>query len=706
MKGQNLEVLLRPVQSVAIVGANKRFACRVMMENLMNFGFKGDIFLINPKYDQISGMKCYNTLQEIGKPIDVVVGLVNPYLMMDVTCIAGEMGAKLLVIPGGGYGESGPEGKQIQHSILKEAEKTGMRVFGPNCMGYFNMHNQFTPYIGTLHRPQQPLRKGPVSIVSQSGSVLDAFIASRLGLSRIYSTGNEADLKMSDYVEVLAKDPETSVIILYIEAIRNHEHFLKALDLCSEYRKPVIALKTGKTQKSSAMANAHSGALAGDYKVEKHVLEEHGVIFVSDIDEAVAAAQMLSQPYLPPKNTLSAITVSGGQAGIALDLAEEYGIDFPELSAEIERELQNELPELAPFSNPLDAWGKSNKEFSEVSKTCLEYLAKDPNIGIVSVAIDAPIGQGDHEFSFTGTPAKHLAQLRKNTEKPLVYFAHIHTEFDPRVLSILDKADIPAIQGTRNALAACRALFQYKDFLAKREKAPIYSVNEVTFEEQPILLHDDGGRKLLEDNGFLSPPEQVVVNIDEAIEFSERIGYPVVLKAQGLAHKSDVGGVALNLQNAKELREAWNKMTNLNSPNFLVQTMINDGFETILSYKTDARYGPIVIFGLGGIYTELLKDIVLAVPPITTEKAEKMVQSIEALWKNVNGYRGKQPLDLDALLDAIVKMGNMAEKHYEEIVEFEINPLRIRTKGKGVMALDVLASIKKTSSIQNDILIG
>ncbi|SDJ22160.1 CoA-binding protein [Alteribacillus bidgolensis] len=301
MKGQELEALLHPVQSVAIVGANYRFACQVIMENLKNFEFKGDIFLVNPKYDDINGMKCYHTLQEITKPIDIVVGLVNPNLMLDVTRVAGEMGAKLLVIPGGGYGESGPEGKQIQHSILKEAEKTGIRVFGPNCMGYFNMHNQFTPYIGTLHRPKRPLRKGPVSIVSQSGSVLDSFIASCLGLSRIYSTGNEADLKMSDYVKVLAKDPKTSVIILYIEAIRNHEHFLKALDLCGEYRKPVIVLKTGKTQKSSAMANAHSGALTGDYKVEKHVLEEHGVIFVNDIDEAVAAAQMLSQPYLPSK---------------------------------------------------------------------------------------------------------------------------------------------------------------------------------------------------------------------------------------------------------------------------------------------------------------------------------------------------------------------------------------------------------------------
>ncbi|SDJ22190.1 acetyltransferase [Alteribacillus bidgolensis] len=358
------------------------------------------------------------------------------------------------------------------------------------------------------------------------------------------------------------------------------------------------------------------------------------------------------------------------------------------------------MPELAPFSNPLDAWGKSKKEFSEVSKTCLEYLTKDPNIGIVSVAIDAPIGQGDHEFSFTGTPAKHLAQLRENTAKPLFYFAHIHTEFDPRVLSILDEAGIPAIQGTRNALAACRALFQYKAFLEKKEQAPIYSINEVNFEEQPILLHDDDGRKLLEDNGFPSPPEKIVASMDEAIEFSEKIGYPVVLKAQGLAHKSDVGGVVLNLQNAKELREAWNSMTSLNSPNYLVQAMINDGFETILSYKTDSHYGPVIIFGLGGIYTELLKDIVLAVPPITTEKAEKMVQSIEVLWKNINGYRGKPPLDLEALLDAIVKMGNMAEKHYEEIVEFEINPLRVRTKGKGVMALEVLASAKQTSSLK------
>jgi acetate---CoA ligase (ADP-forming) len=706
MKGQDLEVLLRPVQSVAIVGANYRFACRVMMDNLTHFGFQGDIFLVNPKYDEINGVLCYNTLLDIGKPVDVVVGLVNPNLMVDVARNAGKIGAKLLVIPGGGYGESGPEGKQIQDTILEEAAKTGLRVFGPNCMGYVDMDNRFTPYIGTLHRPERPVKRGTASVVSQSGSVIDAFLASRLGLSRIYSTGNEADIRMGDYIEVLAKDPETSVIILYIEAIRNHQRFLKALDLCAEYKKPVIALKVGRTQKSSAMAHAHSGALAGNYKIEKLVLEEHGVVFVEDIDEAVAAAQMLAQPYLPTKNTMSAITVSGGQAGLTLDLAEDYGIDFPDLSDSIQKELKEEIPELAPFSNPIDAWGKSKKEFSEVSKTCLNYMAKDPNIGIVSVAIDAPIGQGEHELDFTGAAAKNLVRLRNSTNKPLVYFAHIHAEFDPRVLAILEEAGIPAIEGIRNALKACRAMFQYKEFLEKKETTPIYSVDETIFEAQPVLLHDDGGRELLDQNGFPSPAEKVVTTIDQAVEFAGGIGYPVVLKAQGLAHKSDVGGVALGLQNAKELEDAWNNMNHLTSPNYLIQAMINDGFETILSYKTDARYGPIVIFGLGGIYTELLKEVVLAVPPITKEKALKMIQGIPALWKNINGYRGKPPLDLEALVDAIVKMGKMAEENYEEVLEFEINPLRVRTKGKGVVALDVLASVKNLNSVKEDILIS
>ncbi|WP_186668434.1 acetate--CoA ligase family protein [Sporosarcina sp. BP05] len=695
MREQNLRMLVKPVQTIAIVGANYRFATRVMLDNLDKMGFKGTIYLVNPRYENIDGIRSYQSLFEIEDQIDIVVGLVNPRLMVEVASDASKINAKLLVIPGGGYGESGLEGEGIQNAILESASKTGMRVIGPNCMGYFDMHNHFTPYIGTLHRPLRPIKKGPVSIISQSGSVNDAFVASRLGINKIYSTGNEADVKMDDYINLLAEDPETSVIILYIEAVRNHESFLKALDLCSANKKPVIAMKVGRTTKSAAVANAHSGALAGDYKIEKLVLEEHGVIFVDDIDEAVAVAQLLSQPYLPTKNTVSAITVSGGQAGILLDLAEDYGVEFADFTEETNWKLGRELPELGALSNPLDIWGKSSKEFSEVSNTCLATLTKDSNIGVVTVAIDAPIGQGDHEFDFTGTPAKDLAELRKSSDKPFLYFSHIQTEFDPRVLSILEDAGIPVIQGSRNALIACRALFQYTEFLARKDQTPIYSVNNPSIQQEPTLLHDDEGRELLEENGFPSPREQVVTCLQGAIEYAEAIRYPVVLKAQGLAHKTDVGGVALNLKNADELKKAWEGMTHLNSPFYLIQEMVTDGFETILAYKTDVHYGPMVVFGLGGIYTELFKEVVLAVPPISNEKAEQMVRSIPMLWKNIQGYRGNPPLDLDALILSIVQMGKTAMEKYEEIVEFEINPLAVREKG--VVALDVLASVKNVS---------
>ncbi|ARD47787.1 acetate--CoA ligase family protein [Sporosarcina sp. P33] len=694
MKNQNLQMLVSPAQTVAIVGANQRFATLVMLDNLKQMGFKGTVYLVNPRYENINGIRCYSSLADIDEEIDVVVGLVNPRLMMEVAEAASDIKAKLLVIPGGGYGESGKEGEEIQNHILESASKTGMRVVGPNCMGYFDMHNHFTPYIGTLHRPLRPLVKGNVSIISQSGSVNDAFIASRLGINKIYSTGNEADIKMADYMNLLANDPETSVIILYIEAIRDHEAFLKALDLCSTNKKPVIAMKVGRTTKSAAVANAHSGALAGDYRIGKLVLEEHGVIFVDDIDEAVAVSQLLSQPYLPAQKTVSALTVSGGQAGLLLDLADDYSVEFADFSAPTLKTISNKLPELGKLSNPLDIWGKSSKDFSEVSNICLTSLAEDPNIGIVTVAIDAPNGQGDHEFDFTGTPAKNLAELRKTSDKPFLYFSHIQTEFDPRVLKILDEAQIPVIQGSRNALTACRALFQYADFLNRKHKTPIYSFKQ-TDQSEPALLHDDEGRELLENNGFSSPKEKVVTALNEAIEFGDSIGYPVVLKAQGLAHKTDVGGVALNLNNSNELKTAWENMQHLQSPFYLIQEMVNDGLETILAYKTDAHYGPIVIFGLGGIYTELFNEVVLAVPPISTEKAEQMIRSIPMLWKNVQGFRGNPPLDKDALVHSIIQMGKMATEKYEEIVEFEINPLAVRKTG--VVALDVLASVKKTA---------
>ncbi|AMN67502.1 acetate--CoA ligase family protein [Psychrobacter sp. P11G5] len=692
MKKDNLQILTNEAHTVAIVGANHRFATRVLLENLSQMGFKGSVYLVNPRYEDIDGTKCYPTLLDIGESIDVVIGLVNPKLMIQVASNASQINAKALVIPGGGYGESGLEGQKIQKAILEHASSSGMRIVGPNCMGYFNMHNQFTPYIGTLHRPLRPIKKGPVSIISQSGSVNDAFIASKLGISKIYSTGNEADVQMHDYLSLLAEDTDTSVIILYIEAIRNYKGFLEALDLCGVNKKPVVAIKVGRTVKSAAAANAHSGALAGDYVIEKLVLEEHGVLFVEDIDQAVAVAQLLSYPYLPTQNTVSAVTVSGGQAGILLDLAEDYSVDFPDFSDATNQKLKSEFTELGEISNPLDIWDKSSKDFSEVSNVCLSTLVNDTNIGIVTVAIDAPIGQGDHEFDFTSTPAKDLAALRENSDKPFLYFSHIQTEFDPRVLSILEKAGIPVIQGSRNALVACRAMFQYKEFLEKTNHTPIYPVEESAALQELHLLHDDEGRELLEKNGFLSPREKVVMSLQEGIEYANEIGYPIVLKAQGLAHKTDVGGVALNIKNDAKLKKAWAKMEHLNSPFYLIQEMVTDGFETILAYRTDVNYGPVVIFGLGGIYTELFNEVVLAVPPISHKKAEQMVRSIPMLWKSVQGFRGSTPLDLEALTGSIVQMGKTAMENYEEIVEFEINPLSVRVKG--VVALDVLASAK------------
>lgn len=686
------------VKSIAIVGANTRFACRVMLENLKHIGFEGEIYLVNPKYEKIDGIACYPSLVAIQKPIDVVVGLVGPSAMIDVVRQAGQLGAKLFLIPGGGYGEGDGEGKDIQEKLLEEAEKYQLRIMGPNCMGYIDLANNFTPYIGTIK--ERNLKKGTISAVVHSGSVADAILAAPIGLNRVYSTGNEVDLGMADYVESLAKDPHTSVIILFIEAIRNPDKFLQALQKCRESEKPVIGIKTGKTERSTAMALAHSGALAGDWLIEKLVLEEHGVIFVEDIDEAIAAASMLSQPYIPTAGGMGAVTVSGGQAGLTLDIADQVGVIFPELSESATDYLYKEISESAPFTNPLDVWGKSKHAYDELYHISIESLIRDENIGIVAIAIDAPAGQGDHEAEFTVPAAKKLAEFRQKSTKPFVFFQHINSELDPRVLTILQKAGIPAIKGTRNGLVACKAHFKYRDFLQKA-KSPIFSLNSSQSNVPLLMMNEDESREMLDQYGIPSPAEKVVTCTQEAIQFAREIGYPVVLKAQvdGLAHKTDVGGVALGLKDEEALVQAWNGMSHLNTNRFLVQEMIQDGFEVILSYKTDARYGPIVIFGLGGILTELLKDVVIATPPITREKALQMVQSVEAAWKIVNGYRGRPALDLEALLDVIVRMGKMAEENYQRVVEFEINPVIVRSKGRGVNALDVLSSIRSDALV-------
>jgi acyl-CoA synthetase (NDP forming) len=713
---KDLSPLLSP-RTIAVVGASEKFgAGSLVIDNLRALGFSGEIIPVNPRYTEVLGLECYPSLSDIPPEmeIDCAAVLLGAAQILPVLKQAAQRGIHAAWAFASGFAEIGEAGLALQAKLKTFCEANKILFCGPNCVGYINLHDK----VGTFSAPVSPtLRKGNIGVVAQSGSVVLALANSNrdIGFSTIVSSGNEAVLDTVDYMEHFLDDPRTLVITSFLEGIRRIEAFKECCIRAAAIGKPVIVVKVGRSEMARKTVASHTGALAGSDEIHDAFFKKYSVIRVDDLDQLLETAALFSmcRDRLPRGNHIGMVTVSGGEIGLIGDTSKAFSFEYPPLSAHAEKILKQRLPAYTTIANPLDAWGSG--DLKNTYPACLEVLAGEDAIDLIAISQDSPPGMSGTQVAQYSDVAKAAVNCAQG-EKPVVVFSHVSGGLDKTLKGILDKGGVPFLQGTRESLGAIDKLFTYAE-LRRQQKFKcsrdgimpenMASLKEAYKKKRGVLSYEDS-QALIGAYGISVPVGAMVHTEDEAAAVALRIGYPVVMKGQSpqIPHKTEAGLVQVNICHETELRETFASLErnievfdhNAQLEGVLVQKMIpSDGVETIIGISADPVFGPAVVLGLGGIFVELLKDSTLQLPPVSRDEARMMIANLKG-GKVLEGFRGRPRADMDALMTAIVQIGQLAEDFSGLIRSLDINPLMVRPKGRGVVAADIFIEISQPAN--------
>lgn len=694
---EQIDRLLRP-KSVAVIGASDRHGALgcTLLNNLVQYKFDGAIYPVNPKRDELQGLKVYHTVNDLPQGVDcAVLAIPRPFVIETVRDLA-KNGCGAVVIYAAGFSEAGEEGAKDQAELARIAEEYGIVIEGPNCLGCTN-YVEGIPLTFVETNMKQP---GPgqraVGIASQSGA-LAAVLATTLHprgcyVSTSVSTGNEAASGVEDYVEWLVDDPATHVIAMYVENFRRPAAFLAAARRARAAGKPIVLLHPGKSAKAQESAATHTGAMAGDYALMKAKLTREGVIFADTLEELADIASIAVTCKSLPGANMAVLGESGALRGLAFDIADEIGLDLVDLNDENSPKIRAVLPDFVPVSNPTDITAIGLSE-PVIYTNLLRALLEDERIG----SVVASIIQSDPITSKIKFPPIQAAIADGDLTKPLVFAgvdegANVPQEY----IDGLAAAGIPYFRSTERAYRAIARLADLsKRDLTDRSGQPVVL---------PALADEHGvipeykAKALLAPAGIAFPKSQFAPDADAAVAAAEAVGYPVVMKAQAaaLGHKSDAGGVILNLKTADDVRAAFERMyasvaaynASIALDGVLIEAMGKMGTEMIVGAKSDPEWGPVVLAGFGGVTAEILKDVKL----FTTDLGrDQVVEGLLSLKQApiLKGYRGSPALDVEALADLIVQVGQVMAGN-PSIREIDLNPVIVHPKGQGVVALDAL----------------
>ncbi|MHA1332887.1 MAG: acetate--CoA ligase alpha subunit [Candidatus Odinarchaeia archaeon] len=695
--------------SIAIVGAS-RTPGKVgydILFNVIKCGFSGKIYPINPSADAILGVKCYKNILELPETPDLVIMAIPAERVLEVAEDCGKKGVKILTIISAGFREIGGEGGEREKKLLKICKKYGIRVQGPNCLGVINTD----PPLNASFAMQIPT-KGNVAFVSQSGalgtSILDWSSAIGFGFSKFVSLGNKMDLDETDFLNALLSDDHTRVIVMYIEDVKNGEKFIKTAEKAVR-RKPVIILKSGQTPEGVKAATSHTGALAGSDTAYETAFNQVGVIRVNKIRDLFDYAFIFSTQPLPENRNVGIVTNAGGPGIIAADAVSTYNLKMARLEKETLKKLRENLPPNASVINPIDILGDAK---ADRYVSALKILVHDPNVGSIIVIL-TPQRPTDP----VGT-AKAIVEISKTVNKPITAVFMGGSSIKSAREILLD-AGIPCYSFPEDAISSLEALIRYKEYISAPIKHPppkfkveVEKVKEVinrVYADGRLTLLEHEANEILLSYGINVPETILAQDSDEAVEFAEEIGYPVALKVASpqILHKSDIGGVRLNLMNAEEVRRAFINII-VNARNYLpdariygvvVQKQVKLGRELIIGVKKDIQFGHLIMFGLGGIYVNFLKDVAFKIAPLTVEDAHEIVKQTKA-YTLLKGVRGEKQADINAVIETILRVSQLVTD-FSEIVEMDLNPLFAYSEGEGCIAVDakVTLSHKRKGSI-------
>ncbi len=697
-----LSSIFKP-DSIAVVGATDKEGKigYAMMKNIVDSGYKGKVFPVNPGREKVLGYKCYRSLEEIGESLDLVVILVPASAVNDVAEEAARCGAKYLIVISAGFKEIGKEGLEREKELLAICRKSGIRMLGPNCVGLVDTH---TPLNASFAKGSPG--RGHIAFISQSGallvSILDWSIEIGLGFSKFISLGNKSDLNEADFIAATADDPNTRVILCYIEDVVNGPHFLETVKKAS-LKKPIIILKSGASQAGARAASSHTGALAGSDLAYEVAFKQSGILRARTMEELFDLAESFSKHPLPGGDRVAIITNAGGPGIITTDWVEKQGLKMSRFQKETIQTLRNKLPEEAGIYNPVDVLGDARADRFE---TALNLILEDEGVDSVLVLL-CPTATTEPER----TAEVIVAAQEKYSHKP-IFAAYMGGSFLEEGARLLAEAGIPCYTFPERTVNALRGMVSYSRFLKNyteelpikfddidqnKAKAVLYDV----LRDQRMVLLGSESTAIAEAYGIPAAPIKLAKDASQARFIADELGYPVVLKVASpkIMHKTDVGGVKVDLQNPDEVEQGFMEILDRVQKHFPetalygveIQKMMPKGKEIIVGMTGDVQFGPLLAFGMGGIYVNLLEDVSFRLArDINISEIKEMITETRA-YSLLRGFRGESPSDIDSAVDIIARLACLS-MDFPEITEIDLNPVFIYEKGASAVDIKVAVS--------------
>jgi len=690
-----LDAFFNP-QSVAIIGASRdpEKIGHAVLANLEKGGFSGRIYPVNPKADEVLGFEAYPSVLDIPDSVDLAVILIPYTLVPSVLEECGQKEVSAVVVISAGFREAGREGLERERELIEIAKKYDLRLIGPNCLGVIDTN---TPLNTTFAAGMPP--GGPIAFMSQSGAlgvaVLDLALAGRIGFSKFVSLGNKADVSEIDLLKAWADDEDSRVILMYLEGVPDGQEFIRVAREVTRH-KPVVAIKSGVTKSGSRAVSSHTGSLAGSEAAYKAAFRQAGVIRAPSLETLLDYARSFAYQPLPRGRRVAILTNAGGPGILATDALERAGMELARLSRETTSALEEFLPGEASVANPVDILGDA---LAERYERALRIILADDEVDSV-IVIGVPQAVINIEVT-----AEAIGQLVAESDKPVLgcLIGEVSTEAG---VAVLDRYGVPNYPFPERAVAALTAM---SDYQRERERPifklepcevcmpPVRNLFERVRSEGRVSIGDAEAREVLEAYGFPIPESRLAESRDEAVDIAEEMGYPVVLKVASpeILHKTDVGGVKLNLNSPEDVRDAFDLIVyragryteGAHIWGCLVQEMVTGGREVLVGMSCDPQFGPLVAFGMGGIYVEALKDVAFRVAPFSQREAEEMIREIRS-YPLLEGIRGEPAADHEAMVDALMRVSQLVTD-FPEIVELDINPLMVFEEGRGAMAIDM-----------------
>ena len=637
------------------------------LKNLLRGGYKGEIYPVNPKYNEVQGIKCYPSIGEIPASPELFIFSVGDLRLEAVLDEAIAAGAKSAVLMSTLFidGDATPV---LKDRVLQKIKDSELIVCGANGMGFYNVrdHVWACGFDSSFHEAP-----GNVALISHSGSGMSGLIDSeeRLRINLAVSTGNELDVTMDEYLDFVLDLPETNAVGLFVETARNPEGLQSALAKAARKEIPVVAIKVGRTEEAARLTVSHSGAMAGDDAAYEALFDKYGVQRVRDMDELATTLILFAELPRVGEGGLVSLHDSGGERQLMIDLADEAGVPLTALSDETVAKLENVLDPELPAVNALDAWSRGGPDARNQMADSLATMMQDPGAAMGAVVHDrAPFGKVYSSY------LRYMQHGRAESGKPVALVAARQgTGHDEAVVTSTAEG-FPVLDNVPMFLRGVRALFSYRDFLNRQDGKPPSVDANVT----ALAPGEAGALQLMSECGLPVVPT-TAISCQSDIVASR---YPVVLKtaAPGILHKSDVCGVVLNIESEEELRNAYTNMAKRLGPEAIIAPMVGDGVEMMLGMRVDPQFGPVVLIGFGGIHAETLRDVTFALPPFSAAHARRCVDRLQ-LRPMLDGQRGKPPADIDAFCETAARFSAMIDAFRHKLTEVDVNPIIVHESG-------------------------